>query len=83
MNIKTPTSGQLLQIASRILVSAYNSPHATEQDCLDAEYNFTFAERNHRKVRSRPADFDFLTMYNRAYVYIQHGSNLRGYSVTR
>ena len=78
MKLKTPTSGQLLIIASRILVSAYNSPHATEQDCIDAEYNFTYAERNHRKVRSRPAWFYLSLMYSRAEYYIKHGSNLRG-----
>jgi hypothetical protein len=78
MKLKTPTSGQLLIIASRILISAYNSPHASLQDCIDAEYNFTYAERNHRKVRSRPAWFYLITMHSRAEHYLQHGVNLRG-----
>lgn len=70
----TYKTSRALKIASRILVSAYNSPTATLQDCIDAEDNFLVAERNHSKVFSMPKWHFILTMHSRAEFYIARGT---------
>ena len=67
-------TSRALKVASRILVSAYNSPTASLQDCIDAEQNFSIAERNHGKFFSMPKWHFILTMYGRAEYYIKNGT---------
>jgi hypothetical protein len=67
-------TSRALKIASRILVSAYNSPTASLQDCIDAENNFLVAERNHSKVFSMPKWHFILTMHSRAEFYIKRST---------
>lgn len=67
-------TSRALKISSRILVSAYNSPTATLQDCIDAENNFLIAERNHGKVFSMPKWHFIATMHSRAEFYIKRGT---------
>ena len=70
----TYKTSRALKIASRILVSAYNSPTASLQDCIDAEENFLVAERNHSKVFSMPKWHFIVTMVSRAEFYIARGT---------
>lgn len=80
----TYKTSRALKIASRILVSAYNSPTASLQDCIDAEENFLVAERNHSKVFSMPKWHFILTMHSRAEFYIENGACPRfGYRITK
>jgi hypothetical protein len=67
-------TSRALKIASRILVSAYNSPTATMQDCIDAENNFLVAERNHSKFFSMPKWHFIGFMDSRAEYYIKRGT---------
>lgn len=67
-------TSRALKTASRILVSAMNSPTATMQDCIDAENNFLVAERNHGKFFSMPKWHFILTMHSRAEFYIKRST---------
>jgi hypothetical protein len=67
-------TSRALKTASRILVSAYNSPTATMQDCIDAENNFLVAERKHGKFFSMPKWHFSLTLYSRAEFYIKRST---------
>lgn len=67
-------TSRALKVASRILVSAMNSPTATMQDCIDAENNFLVAEHNHGKFFSMPKWHFILTMHSRAEFYIKRST---------
>ena len=67
-------TSRALKVASRILVSQYNSPTATMQDCIDAENNFLIAERNHAQFFSMPKWHFIGFMDSRAEYYIKHGT---------
>jgi hypothetical protein len=74
MNNTIHKTSRALKVASRILVSAMNSPTASLQDCIDAEQNFIAAERNHAQFFSTPKWHFVLTLHSRAEYYIQHGT---------
>lgn len=68
-------TSRALKVASRILVSAMNSPTATMQDCIDAENNFLVAERNHGKFFEMPKwHFVLNVIHTRAEFYIKYGT---------
>jgi hypothetical protein len=74
MNNTIHKTSRALKVASRILVSAMNSPTATMQDCIDAEDNFIATECNHATFFSMPKWHFVLTLHSRAEYYIKHGT---------
>ena len=67
--MKTKSTGQLLLIASRILISMYDSKVASLRDCIDAEENFLNAEFNH----VGPKHIEDDPLVHRAYQYVDCG----------